>query len=269
MEKIKETVSFLKAKGIESPQIGIVLGTGLGKLVDEIDIEIVIDYSDIPNFPVSTVEFHTGKLIYGNLRGKKVLVKQGRFHYYEGYTLQEVTFSIRVMKLLGIEYLLSSNACGALNLDFKKGSLMLIDDHINLLPGSPLIGKNIEELGPRFVDMSEPYSKVLNDKIIAIAQHKNIELNKGVYVVVEGPNLETRAEYRYLRGIGADVVGMSTVPEVIVANHMNLPCAAISVITDVGDPDNLEPINVQDILDTANVAEPKLIQIYSNLVAEL
>ncbi len=269
MEKLKETVRFLKDKGIISPQIGIVLGTGLGKLIDEIDIEITIDYSDIPNFPVSTVEFHTGKLIYGNLRGKRVLVKQGRFHYYEGYTLQEVTFSIRVMKLLGIEYLLLSNACGAMNLDFKKGSLMLIDDHINLLPGSPLIGTNLDELGPRFVDMSEPYSKVLNEKIIAIAQRNNIDLNKGVYVVVEGPNLETRAEYRYLRAIGADVVGMSTVPEVIVANHMSLPCAAISVVTDVGDPDNLEPINVQDILNTANIAEPKLIKIYSDLIAEL
>lgn len=269
MKKLQETVSFLKRKGIESPQIGIVLGTGLGKLVDEIDIEITIDYSEIPNFPVSTVESHKGKLIYGNLRGKRVLVKQGRFHYYEGYSLQELTFSIRVMKLLGIEYLLLSNACGALNLDYKKGSLMLLDDHINLLPGSPLIGKNDDELGPRFVDMSEPYSKLLNEKLISIAQRNNIELNKGVYVVVEGPNLETRAEYRYLRNIGADVVGMSTVPEVIVANHMDLPCAAISVITDLGDPDNLEPVDIKDIIKIANIAEPKLIQLYSDLIAEL
>lgn len=269
MKKIKETVGFLKSLGIESPQIGIVLGTGLGKLVDDIDIEIIIDYADIPNFPVSTVEFHTGKLIYGTLRGKKVLVKQGRFHYYEGYTLQEITFSIRVMKLLGIEYLLLSNACGAMNPDFKKGSLMLIEDHINLLPGSPLIGKNIDELGPRFVDMSEPYSKFLNEKIISVAERNNIELNKGVYVVMAGPNLETAAEYRFLQIIGADVVGMSTVPEVIVANHMNLPCAAISVITDVCNPDDLEPIDVPDVLKTANLAEPKLIKLYSDLIGEL
>lgn len=269
MEKLQETVRFLRDKGINSPQIGIVLGTGLGKLVDEIDIEIVLDYSDIPNFPVSTVESHSGKLIYGNLNGKKVLVKQGRFHYYEGYTLQELTLSIRVMKLLGIEYLLLSNACGALNLDFKKGSLMLLEDHINLLPGSPLIGENLDDLGPRFVDMSEPYSRFLNDKIIDIAQRKNIDVNKGVYVVVAGPNLETRAEYRYLRNIGADVVGMSTVPEVIVANHMGLPCAAISVITDVGDPDNLEAVDIKDIIKTANIAEPKLIQLFSELIAEL
>lgn len=269
MEKLQETVSFLREKGIVSPQIGIVLGTGLGKLVDEIDIDIILDYADIPNFPVSTVEFHKGKLIYGNLRGKKVLVMQGRFHYYENYNLQQITFSIRVMKLLGIDYLLLSNACGAMNLDFKKGSLMLIEDHINLLPGSPLIGENYDELGPRFVDMSEPYSKVLNKKLMNIAQQKNIELNKGVYVAVAGPNLETRAEYKYLYGIGADVVGMSTVPEVIVANHMSLPCAAISVVTDVCDPNNLAPIDVPDVLKTAAKAEGKLIEIYSELIAEL
>lgn len=269
MEKIKETVLFLKSQGVDSPRIGIVLGTGLGKLVDEIEIEKTIDYADIPNFPVSTVEFHQGKLIYGNLRGKKVLVKQGRFHFYEGYTLQEITFSIRVMKLLGIENLLLSNACGAMNPDFKKGSLMLIEDHINLLPGSPLIGKNLDELGPRFVDMSEPYSKFLNKKIINIAARNNIELNKGVYVALSGPNLETAAEYRFLRIIGADVVGMSTVPEVIVANHMNLPCAAISVITDVCNPDDLEPIDVPDVLKTASLAEPKLIKLYSGLIGEL
>jgi len=269
MEKIKETVKFLKDKEIKSPQIGIVLGTGLGKLIDEIDVEIAINYEDIPNFPVSTVEFHKGKLIYGTLKGKKVLAMQGRFHYYEGYTLQEITFSIRVMKLLGIEYLLLSNACGAMNKEISKGSLMLIEDHINLLPGSPLIGKNIDELGPRFVDMSEPYSKDLNKRISKIAKQNNINLNQGVYVAVPGPNLETRAEYRYLNRIGADVVGMSTVPEVIVANHMSLTCAAISVITDECDPENLAPINVPDILETANKAEPNLIKIYSELIAEL
>lgn len=269
MEKFNETVAFLKSKGIKSPQIGIVLGTGLGKLVDEIDIELVLDYKDIPHFPISTVEFHSGKLIYGNLRGKKVLVKQGRFHFYEGYTLQQITYSIRVMKLLGIEYLLLSNAGGAMNPGFKKGTLMLLEDHINLLPGSPLIGKNIDELGPRFVDMSEPYSKYLNEKLMRIARENNIELNKGVYVVMAGPNLETAAEYRYLSRIGADVVGMSTVPEVIVANHMSLPCAAVSVITDLCDPDNLEPIDVPDILKTASLAEPNLIKLYSDMIAEL
>jgi len=269
LEQINDTVDFLEAKGITHPEIGIILGTGLGKMVREIDIEIQIDYKDIPHFPVSTVEFHKGRLIYGKLRGKMVLAMQGRFHYYEGYTLQQITYPLRVMKLLGVKYLLISNAGGALNLNFKKGSLMLLDDHINLLGNSPLTGPNHQNLGPRFPDMSQPYSKLLNDKLEQIAKDSGIVLHKGVYVSVVGPNLETRAEYRFLRGIGADVVGMSTVPEVIVANHAGLPCAAISVITDECDPDNLHPVNIKDILKTAERAESDLITLFNELLKQL
>jgi purine-nucleoside phosphorylase len=269
IEQINETVNFLKEKGITNPEIGIILGTGLGKMVREIEIAIQIDYKDIPHFPVSTVEFHKGKLIYGKLRGKMVLAMQGRFHFYEGYNLQQITFPVRVMKSLGVKYLLISNAGGALNLNFNKGSLMLLDDHINLLGNSPLSGPNHQNLGPRFPDMSQPYSKLLNDKLMQIASKSGITLHKGVYVAVVGPNLETRAEYRFLRVIGADVVGMSTVPEAIVANHAGLPCAAVSVITDECDPDNLHPIDINDILETAAKAEEDLILLFSVLIEKL
>lgn len=262
MEKIKQTVEFLRSKGIEKPEIGIVLGTGLGQLANEIIPEKVIDYIDIPNFPVSTVESHSGKLVYGRLKNKMVLAMQGRFHYYEGYSMQEVTFPIRVMKLLGIKYLLLSNAAGAMNLNFKKGSLMLITDHINLLPAHPLIGKNIDELGPRFPDMSKAYSPEMIEKFREIANASKIVLNEGVYVAVPGPNLETPAEYRFLHKIGADVVGMSTVPEVIVANHMSLPCAAISVLTDECDPDNLKPVDISEIIAVAASAEEQLVKLF-------
>ncbi len=268
LEKVKRTVDFLIKKGFSSPYIGIILGTGLGKMIDEIKTDKIIEYADIPNFPVATVECHSGKLIYGELKGKPVIAMQGRFHYYEGYSLQEITFPVKVMKLLGIKYLLLSNAAGAMNFNFRKGSLMLIDDHINFLPGNPLRGTNYDEWGPRFPDMSQPYSKMLNDKLEAIARRENIELNKGVYVAVTGPNLETRAEYRFFSTI-ADAVGMSTVPEVIVANHMNLPCAAISVLTDECDPDNLKPADIKDIIETAGKAELKLIKLFTALVEEL
>ncbi len=269
IKQIKETTDFLKEKGFKNPQIGIVLGTGLGKLVNEINIIKKIDYSDIPHFPVSTVESHSGKLIYGELKGKKVIAMQGRFHYYEGYSMQQITFPIRVMKLLGVKHLLLSNAAGAINLNFKKGSLMLIDDHINLQPENPLRGKNIDEFGPRFVDLSQPYSKEMNNKIKDIAKRQNVELFEGVYASVTGPNLETRAEYRYLKAIGADVVGMSTVPEVIVANQMSLPCIAISVLTDECDPDNLVPVAIEDIIAVAGRAEVGLIKIFTSLIEEL
>lgn len=269
MENIKETADFLKERAIISPQVGIVLGTGLGKLIDHIEVEIEIDYAEIPHFPVSTVESHKGKLIYGTLSGKKVLAMQGRFHYYEGYSQQQITFPIRVMKMLGIENLILSNAAGALNPVYRKGELMLIDDHINLLPANPLTGPNIAEFGPRFPDMSRPYSKALNDLLIESAERNGIKLHQGVYAVVAGPNLETRAEYRYLRIIGADVVGMSTVPEVIVANHMSLPCTAISVLTDECDPDNLEVAKLEDIIKTAGEAEVKLIRLIEDLVARI
>ena len=268
MNKILESAAFLRAKGITSPEIGIILGTGLGKFADEIEIEIEINYKEIPYFPVSTVEFHHGILIYGRLRGKKVLAMKGRFHTYEGYTTQEITLPIRVMKVLGIRSLLLSNACGSMNAAFKNGSLMLIEDHINLLP-NPLVGPNIDELGTRFTDMSQAYSKEIKQKIIRIAERNGITLHRGVYVAVSGPSLETPAEYRWLSRIGADVVGMSTTPEVIVANHMKLPVAAISVVTDECDPDHLEPIDISKILDYASQAEKGLVKIFSDLVEEL
>jgi purine-nucleoside phosphorylase len=267
-KELNQAIEYLKKQGIISPQIGIVLGTGLGKIIDEIQVEKIIEYSDIPHFPLSTVEFHKGRLIYGNLEGKKILAMQGRFHYYEGYTLQQVTFPIRVMKLLGIQYLLLSNAAGALNLNFKKGSLMLITDHINFLPDNPLRGINDDKLGPRFPDMSQPYSKTLNDLFIRIAHEKRVTLHQGVYVAVSGPNFETRAEYRMFNQF-ADAVGMSTVPEVIVAKHMILPCAAISVLTDECDPDNIQPADIDEILAAAGKAEMELIKLFKGVVAAI
>ena len=269
LEKIKETVGFLTGNGISDIETGIILGTGLGGLVQEIEIEKELDYADIPHFPVSTVESHHGKLIYGALKGKKVLVMQDRFHFYEGYSMQQITFPVRVMKFLGIKYLLVSNAGGTVNLDFAKGGLMLITDHINLLGDNPLIGKNYEELGPRFPDMSEPYSKYLNNKIIVLSKKHGINLNQGVYAAVAGPNLETRAEYRFMRMIGADVIGMSTIPEVLVAHHMGMPVAAISVITDECDPDNLAPVNISEILEVAGKAEKGLIKLFVELMGEI
>ena len=269
MQEIKEAHEFLHKNGYEQPEFGIILGTGLGKLIDEIHIERSISYEDIPHFPKATVEFHSGNLVFGTLAGKKIIAMQGRFHYYEGYSFHQIGLPIRVMKLLGVKHLLISNACGAMNLEFKKGSLMLLDDHINLLPGNPLIGENLDEFGPRFTDMSQPYSPFLNEKLRRIAQVNGITLHSGVYVAVTGPMLETRAEYRYLKNIGADVVGMSTVPEVIVANHMNLPVAAISVLTDECDPDNLKPVDIKDILATAATAEIDLIKLTTELLKEI
>jgi len=269
IELVNETVDFLRKEGITEPEVGIILGTGLGKLVNEIKIEKTIDYRMIPNFPIATIEFHKGKLIYGKIKGKKVIVMQGRFHYYEGYNLSEITFPIRVMKFLGIKSILISNAGGAMNLNFKKGSLMLLDDHINMIPDSPLRGKEYREFGSRFVDLSQPYSKTLNEKLLAIAKEKNIVLHKGIYVAVPGPQLETRAEYRFLRSTGADVVGMSTVPEAIVAKQMGLSCAAISVLTDECDPDNLKEVDISEILETAGKAEIGLIELFVSLIEEL
>jgi purine-nucleoside phosphorylase len=267
MESIEETARYLVSKGIEKPEAGIIIGTGLGKkFIEEINDPLVVDYGDIPNFPVSTVETHKGKLIYGTLSGKKVLAMQGRFHFYEGYTMQQITLPVRVMKLLGVKSLLISNASGNLNCLWKKSELMLIDDHINLLPENPLRGKNLDNMGPRFPDMSMPYSKTLNEKLLAIAHEKNIKLNVGVYASVMGPNLETRAEYRYLQRIGADAVGMSTVPEVIVANHVGLPCCAISVLTDDCHPDNLKPVQLADIIAVAQRAEPSLTELFIELI---
>ncbi|MFN3916730.1 MAG: purine-nucleoside phosphorylase [Flavobacteriales bacterium] len=268
-KQLKESAEFLSAKGILTPEVGIVLGTGLANLAQSIEVEQEISYENIPHFPLSTVEFHSGKLIYGKMAGKQVLAMQGRFHFYEGYTMQQIIFPIRVMKLLGIKTLLISNAAGAMNPAFKKGDLMLITEHVNLFPNNPLIGKNMEELGTRFPDMSHPYDAELRQKLKAIAQRKNITLREGVYVTAQGPMLETPAEYRYLRKIGGDVVGMSTVPEVIAANHMGLPCCAISVLTDECDPDNLQLVNIQEIIEVAGKSEKVLTELYYNLIEEL
>ncbi len=267
-EQYNKTVNFLNSRGIDNPEVGIVLGTGLGKMAERIDIIQSLRYEDIPGFPVATVEYHHGRLIYGSLQGKKVLAMQGRFHYYEGYSLQQVTYPIRIMKMLGIKYLLLSNAAGALNPKYKKGNLMLIEDHINFLPDNPLRGMNDETLGPRFPDMSQPYSAYLNEKLLSVAAKEKIILYKGVYIAVMGPNLETRAEYRFFRNF-ADAIGMSTVPEVIVANHMGLPCAAISVLTDECDPDNLKPVNINEIIEIAGKAEEGLVNLFSNLIKTL
>ncbi|MEO6357538.1 MAG: purine-nucleoside phosphorylase [Ferruginibacter sp.] len=269
MEQLNEAKNYLKSKGISEADVGIVLGTGLHHLVNHIEVIHTIPYSDIPNFPVSTVEFHKGNLIYGHIADKKVLVMQGRFHAYEGYSMQQVVFPIRVMKLLGIKYLLLSNAAGGINLNFSKGDLVLIDDHINLQNGNPLTGKNLDELGSRFPDMSDPYSTVLSQALLQKAAAINIALHKGVYAAVNGPNLETKAEYRYLKVIGADLVGMSTVPEVIAANHMQLPCAAVSVVTDECDPDHLKPVNIAEIIAVAGKADEKLSLLFYQTIKAL
>lgn len=270
LDNIQEATSFLVNHGVMGAEVGVILGTGLGdRFVGEIKNPIVINYNSIPHFPISTVEFHKGKLIFGTIMGKKVLAMQGRFHYYEGYSMQQITLPVRVMKMLGVKYLLISNAAGNMNLKWKKGQMMLIDDHINLLPDNPLRGENFEFLGPRFPDMSQPYSASLNKKLIKIARNKGIKLNVGVYVVVMGPNLETRAEYKFLRQLGADAVGMSTVPEVIVANHMHLPCCAISVLTDDCDPDNLKPAVIAEIIKIAGKAESKMTALYMELIKQL
>ena len=270
IHEIKEATEYLKKHGVTAPEVGVILGTGLGnKFVEKIKNPIIINYNFIPFFPVSTVEFHKGKLIYGDVKGKKVLAMQGRFHYYEGYSMQQITLPVRVMKLLGVKQLLISNAAGNMNLKWKKGDMMLIEDHINLQPDNPLRGENFEVLGPRFPDMSQPYSKKLNDRLIKISKYKKIRLHKGVYAAVMGPNLETRAEYRFLHQIGADAVGMSTVPEVLVANHMGLPCCAISVLTDDCDPDNLKPAVISEIVAVAGKAEAKLTELYVELISKL
>ncbi|XCF06183.1 purine-nucleoside phosphorylase [Tamlana crocina] len=266
---IEETVDYLQNRGFENPEIGIILGTGLGQLINEIEIIKEASYNHIPNFPTATVEFHKGKLIYGVLAGKKVVVMQGRFHLYEGYTLQDVTFPVRIMEKLGIKTLLVSNAAGAINLNFKKGELMLIEDHINLQGSSPLAFKGVSLLGERFTDMSAPYDAKINATFKDIAKSNDITLHEGVYASVVGPQLETRAEYRMLKIIGADAVGMSTVPEIIVANHLNLRVAAVSVLTDECDPDNLEPVDIKDIISSAEKAEPQMVTLFKALIETL
>lgn len=267
--KIQESVQYIKKIISESPSIGIVLGSGLGSFISEIDSKIEIPYSDIPNFPVSTVEGHHGKLIFGQLAGKNVVAMAGRFHYYEGYSTEEVVFPIRVMKFLGIKTLLISNAAGGTNKTFKVGDLMIIKDHISMLTINPLLGKNESAFGPRFPDMSEPYKKNLIEKAKSIAVKSNIEIKEGVYMGVTGPSFETRAEYKMLNTLGGDAVGMSTVQEVIVAVHLGLPVFAMSVITDVGIRDVEDIISHEDVLIAARNAEPKLTYIFKQLIAEI
>ncbi len=269
-QNLQATTDYIKKKiGDFEPEIGIILGTGLGGLVEDIEILHSLMYSNIPNFPISTLEFHSGKLIFGMLSGKKVVAMQGRLHYYEGYDMKQITFPVRVMKMLGIQKLFVSNASGALNPEYRKGDLMIIHDHINMQSDNPLRGRNTASLGPRFPDMSEPYDRTMIGKGMEIAHKNNIRCHSGVYVSVNGPNLETRAEYRFLRLIGADSVGMSTVPEVIVANHMALPVFAISVLTDEGFPDTLKVVSLEEILKTAEEAEPKMTKILKDLILEI
>jgi purine-nucleoside phosphorylase len=269
MKELKETVKFLKKQYKETPQVGIVLGSGLGNFISEIEVEKEVAYGDIPNFPVSTVEGHTGKLIFGKLSGKTVVAMAGRFHFYEGYGAQEVVFPIRVMKLLGIETLLLSNAAGGVNPSYQVGDIMIIKDHISLFTPNPLIGKNVAEFGPRFPDMSEPYKKHLIEKAKAIAVAHNFDVKEGVYLAVTGPTFETRAEYKLIHVLGADVVGMSTVQESIVANHMGLQVFAMSVVTDVGIREDENVITHEEVLEAAKHAEPKLATIFKELVAAI
>lgn len=268
-EQIRLAYEYIHSLYAESLEVGIILGTGLGQLIDNIQIELEIPYEEIPFFPVSTVESHKGKLIFGKLSGKSVVAMQGRFHYYEGYSMKEVTFPVRVMKLLGIQHLFVSNAAGGLNPDFGIGELMIINDHIDLFPENPLRGKNLDQFGVRFPDMSEPYDLSLIEKAHQIGEKNNIKLHQGVYAAVQGPNLETKAEYKYLRTIGGDAIGMSTIPEVIVARHMELPVFAISAITDLCSPGNIKKVRIEEVLAAAAKAEPGMSLIIRELVKEL
>lgn len=267
LERIQNTADFLKGKLDRLPKTGIVLGTGLGNLIERIQIDKVINYTDIPNFPVSTVEGHSGRLIFGTLGGKYVMAMQGRFHYYEGYEMRDVTFPVRVMKALGVKTLFVSNASGGMNPKFKIGDLMIITDHINLFPEHPLRGKNFDELGPRFPGMGHTYSERLIEKARQIGRENNIELQEGTYVGTQGPTFETPSEYRYFWRIGGDCVGMSTVPEVIVARHGDMEVFGISVITDMGNEGHIEKVSHEEVQKAAAAAEPKMTFIIERLIA--
>jgi purine-nucleoside phosphorylase len=268
LQNTKESANFITEKTNFNPEIGIILGTGLGGLVSEIEIEHSLPYNEIPNFPLSTVEGHSGRLILGILGGKKVVAMQGRFHFYEGYCMEKVTFPVRVMKFLGIKNLILSNASGGVNPDYEVGDLMILEDHICLIP-NPLIGANLDELGPRFPDMSDSYCKDMIQIAQQIASENNLPIQKGVYVALTGPTLETPAEYKYMRIIGGDTVGMSTAPEVIVARHMGIPCFAMSVITDLGVPGKIQKVTHEEIQKVSEVAEPKLTLIIKQLISKI
>lgn len=269
LERVEEAAAVVRDRFDRTPEVAIILGTGLGRLGAEIRTTVALDYADIPNFPLSTVESHAGRLLCGTLSGKTVIAMQGRFHRYEGYSLQQVTFPVRVLRALGAGTLVVSNACGGMNPLWSAGDLMLIADHINLLGDNPLVGPNDDRLGPRFPDMSDAYDARLRGIARAVALQRGIELREGVYVAVSGPNLETRAEYRFLRAMGADVVGMSTVPEVIVAVHAGMRVLGLSIVTDMCLPDHLEPATVEKIIAVANSAEPKLTQLVTGVLERL
>jgi purine-nucleoside phosphorylase len=267
-EQVQETVSFIKAKTNFTPEYGVILGSGLGSFTDDIQIEFTLPYTEIPNFPVSTVQGHKGALVFGTIGTKKVVAMQGRFHFYEGYSMKEVTFPVRVMKYLGVEKLIVSNASGGVNSNYNVGDIVLIKDHVNMMPEHPLRGKNDERFGPRFVNMSEPYSKKMIAKAKELAQKLNIEVKDGVYLGLQGPTFETLAEYKMVKNIGADCVGMSTVPEVIVARHMEMETFGLSVITDMGDEDSIETISHDEVLEAAKSAEPKVRILIKELILE-
>lgn len=269
LEKIKQTTNYIQSKVTVKPTIGIILGTGLGGLVKEIDVMHSLPYKTIPNFSTSTVESHQGKLIFGILGKKKVVVMQGRFHFYEGYSMKDITFPVRVMKFLGIQHLIVSNASGGINPNFEIGDLMIINDHINLLPDNPLIGKNYSELGPRFPDMSDTYNKILIEKAIAVAKKNKLKYQIGVYAAISGPCFETPAEYKYLRNCGTDAIGMSTVPEVIVAQHMGISCFAISIITDLGVAEKIVKVTLEDVIKVASEAEKRMTIIIKGLIESI
>lgn len=265
-EKVQQTVSYIKEKTNFTPEYGVILGSGLGSFTDDITIEFTLPYNEIPNFPVSTVEGHKGALVFGTIGNKKVVAMQGRFHFYEGYDMKEVTFPVRVMKYIGVEKLVVSNASGGVNPNYEVGSIVVLTDQINMLPEHPLRGKNDERFGPRFVNMSEPFSRKMISKVKEIAKNLDIEVQDGIYLGLQGPTFETLSEYRMVKILGADCVGMSTVPEVIVARHMDLETFGISVITDMGDEDNIEEVNHEEVLKAAKKAEPKVRQLIKELI---
>ena len=266
-DKVVEAVKAIRAQWNKTPHTGIILGTGLGSLVEEIDVEATLDYADIPHFPQSTAVSHAGRLICGTLNGLPVMAMEGRMHMYEGYPLKLITLPVRVMHAMGAELLVVSNACGGMNPTYRCGDIMIIEDQINLMGDNPLIGVNDDRLGPRFPDMCEPYELALVDRALSVARNADIVAHRGVFVAVAGPNLETRAEYRFLRTIGADVVGMSTVPEVLVAVHAGMRCVGFSVITDMCLADALKPANVEEIIAVANEAEPRLTTLVKGVLA--
>ncbi len=269
LNRIESAYKFIENKISSKPEIGIILGSGLGSLAGQIENPTLIEYKDIPDFPVSTVEGHAGRLIFGTLEGKSVIAMQGRFHYYEGYNMDEITLPVRVMKKLGIKLLIISNACGGLNKNFKAGDIMVIEDHINMIGNSPLIGPNLDVFGPRFPDMTEVYNKKLRVLCHDISKRIGIDIEKGVYCAISGPNYNTKAELKMLIAVGADAVGMSTVPEAVVAKHSGIKVLGLSCVTDMAIPDNLVPLTHEEVIRIAGIAEPKFVNLVRNFIKEV